>query len=427
MTPDFADGTMRILLIESDPRDARTFAEKLRHACSCFEVTIEHDLDQALARPDDDAWDLILVDQVFPGCTGLETFDRALARWPEAAIVVLAPFADESMAQLAVSKGAQDYLVKKDMTDRGLDRALRYSMERHRAAAERRFLVHELEQSRRLEAMGQLAAGVAHEINTPTQYVSDNVRFLEEAVRDLAGVLTTLRKSADAGEAVSADELKARLDDADLDYLLDEIPRAVEQSLGGLTQIARIVRAMKECSHPSSEDKTPADLNACLESTVLVSTNEWKYVATLRTDYDDALPHVVCLPGELNQVFLNLIVNAAHAIADVVDENSGERGEITVTTRALDPDWVEVRISDTGGGIPASIENRVFEPFFTTKEVGQGTGQGLAIAHNVIVQRHGGKIGFESRPGKGTEFFVRLPVRPEVLEEAETRDEVCTV
>jgi signal transduction histidine kinase len=202
---------------------------------------------------------------------------------------------------------------------------------------------------------------------------------------------------------------------ANLEYLMTQIPRAIEQSIEGVERISSIVQAMKEFSHPGAAEKTFADLNHCIRSTVTVSRNEWKYVADLDTDLDGALPPVCCLPGELNQVFLNLIVNAAQAIGDVSDtrsagEGAEHKGKIVVSTRR-DGDWVEVRITDTGSGIPEKIREHIFDPFFTTKDVGRGTGQGLAIARNVVVDKHGGTITFETKTGAGTTFIIRLPIQ----------------
>ncbi|HEB79961.1 MAG TPA: histidine kinase, partial [Rhodospirillales bacterium] len=270
-------------------------------------------------------------------------------------------------------------------------------------------------QASKLASVGQLAAGIAHEINTPTQYIGDNLRFLGEAHRDLAAVLDAYRKLARAagragvlGESVAAAEAAA--EEVDLEYLLREIPAATDQSLGGVERGARIVLAMKEFSHPGARDKTAADLNRAIENTLMVCRNEWKHVADVDTDLDPALPPVICLPDELNQVFLNLIINAAHAI-DEAGGGAGEdgKGRITIATRG-DEDWVEIRVSDTGGGIPDEIGEHVFDPFFTTKEVGKGTGQGLSICRDVVVEKHAGRIFFESVPGKGTAFVVRLPV-----------------
>ncbi len=278
---------------------------------------------------------------------------------------------------------------------------------------DRRHLESQLSQAQKLESIGQLAAGIAHEINTPTQYVGDNIRFLEEAFTDLTTLLTqfqTLLEAARTGtlapEVVAATD--AAIEEADLDYLNDEIPTAIHQSLEGIERVNTIVAAMKEFSHPSQAEKHPTDLNKQIESTITVSRNEWKYVAELTTDLDPNLPPVLCLAAELNQVFLNIIVNAAHAIRDVVGD-SGDKGQITVTSRQHGP-WVEIRIRDTGSGIPDHARARVFDPFFTTKEVGKGTGQGLSISHSVVVDKHGGTLTFETEMGKGTVFVIRLPL-----------------
>jgi signal transduction histidine kinase len=173
--------------------------------------------------------------------------------------------------------------------------------------------------------------------------------------------------------------------------------------------VAEIVRAIKEFSHPGPLEKTPLNINRAIESTVLVSRNEWKYVADLHTELTEGLPPVVCVAGEFNQVILNLIVNAAHAIADVVAAKPGEKGEIVVSTHR-DGEWAEIRVRDTGTGIPKDAHPSIFNPFFTTKVVGKGTGQGLAIAHSVIVQKHGGTISFDTETGVGTTFKIRLPI-----------------
>ena len=276
----------------------------------------------------------------------------------------------------------------------------------------------ELVRLQRLEAIGQLAAGIAHEINTPTQYIGDNTRFLEDAFRDLGKLLAecsrlrqVLSSGGDMADVVA--DLAAAALQADTEYLTEEIPKAIRQSLEGVARVAKIVRSMKEFSHPGGEEMQALDLNRAIESTLTVSRNEWKYVADVATHLDPLLPMVTCLPSEFNQVILNLIVNAAHAIADKVGNSPEQRGLITISTRR-DGDWVEIRIEDTGTGIPQAIQSKVFDPFFTTKEVGRGTGQGLAIAHAVVTEKHGGTIRFETEVGQGTTFVVRLPVHQEL-------------
>ena len=278
---------------------------------------------------------------------------------------------------------------------------------------ERLSLERELVQAQKLESIGHLAAGIAHEINTPTQFVGDNVRFLSDSFSDLTAVLdrhrallVSVKTGTCAPDLIEACEAESRR--ADLDYLVEEIPKAIAQSTEGVERIAAIVRAMKEFSHPGSDEKTCVDLNKAIETTVTVARNEWKYVADLITDLAPDLPLVPCLLSQFNQVILNMIVNATHAIADVV-KGTGGKGTVTITSRHVEG-WAEIRITDSGTGIPEEIQQKIFDPFFTTKEVGKGTGQGLAIAHSVIVDKHQGTITIESEVGRGTTFIVRLPL-----------------
>lgn len=280
----------------------------------------------------------------------------------------------------------------------------------------------QLRQSQKLQAVGQLAAGIAHEINTPAQFVGDNIQFLKQAWEDLNPVLelvaalpSELRRTG-SGEALAA-RIAVALDTADIEYLREETPSAIAQSLEGVTRVAKIVRAMKEFSHPGEDGKTAVDLNHAIETTITVARNEWKYVADVRTELDPDIPTVPCHGGEVNQVILNLLVNAAHAISGPGDGPPETKGTITISTQRAD-EWVEVRIRDTGSGISAEIQERIFEPFFTTKEVGKGTGQGLALAHGVVVGKHGGEIWCESSPGDGATFVIRLPLAERAGEEA---------
>ena len=279
---------------------------------------------------------------------------------------------------------------------------------------ERKAMEEQLRQAQKLEAIGQLAAGIAHEINTPAQFVGDNAKFLQEtwpSVNQILGLCAQLHEQSLAGsvDPHTIAELSRCTEQADLTYILREVPQATAQALEGVQRISKIVKAMKEFSHPGSEGKCATDINHAIETTIAVARNEWKYVADVQTCFADNLPPVLCLAGEFNQVILNLLINAAHAIADVVKAGSGTKGTITITTRS-EGAWVEVQIHDTGAGVPENIRARIFEPFFTTKEVGKGTGQGLALAHTVIVKKHDGQIWFESETGNGTTFFLRLPI-----------------
>jgi len=225
--------------------------------------------------------------------------------------------------------------------------------------------------------------------------VTEMHRAVTQAVRDGA-------PSRDAAEGAFQAE-----DDADLPYLLENLPKALDRALEGLSRVTTIVRSMKEFAHPDQREMTASDLNQAINNTLVIARNEYKYVADVTLELEE-IPLVRCHLGEVNQAILNIVVNAAHAIGDVV-KDSDQRGRITVRTQR-EGDAVVLSIADTGGGIPVDIRDRIFDPFFTTKGVGKGTGQGLAIARSVIREKHGGELGFETELGKGTTFFIRLPI-----------------
>ena len=277
-----------------------------------------------------------------------------------------------------------------------------------------RGLESQLIHAHKLESIGQLAAGVAHEINTPMQYIGDNLHFLKQAFADVLGLLGTydqvLAQATSTGLPDAGPEALAQArQDADLEYLLTAVPTALEGASGGVTAVSSIVRALKSFSHPGGKDKQLADINAALENTVAIARNEWKYVAEVRTELAADLPRVACFLGELNQVFLNVIVNAAQAIAEDKERGESQKGEIFVQTRCAD-DCVEIRIKDSGPGIPEAIRHRIFDPFFTTKDVGKGSGQGLSVARSIVTKKHGGAIEVESASRDGTTFLIRLPI-----------------
>lgn len=277
---------------------------------------------------------------------------------------------------------------------------------------ERRALESQLRQAQKLEGIGQLAAGIAHEINTPTQFVTDNLTFLRDSWKSIHELLEQYRGAIQTSAAVLPAGTAARLEEAergcDLNFMVTEMPRAIDQSIDGAQRVAQIVRAMKEFSHPDSSEKTATNLNQAIESTITVARNEWKYVSEIVTEFEENLPAVVCYPGDINQVVLNLIVNAAHSIKEKIKD--GDKGQITIGTRTRG-ECVEISVADTGNGIPESIRTKVFDPFFTTKAVGKGTGQGLSLAYTVIVKKHAGKIWFETEEGRGTTFYIALPIQ----------------
>ena len=260
---------------------------------------------------------------------------------------------------------------------------------------QRKELETQLVHAQKMEAVGQLASGIAHEINSPSQFANDNILFLKEAVE---------------GFIAKLDNTENAPDEKELSFLKGNASEAAEQAKEGISRITTIVKSMKNFAYRDAESaKKPNDLNQAIETTIVVATNEWKYHAEIKKELDENLPMVPCNIGEINQVVLNLIVNGAHAIRD--RDEASVKGEIKISTKHYpSDDCVVISITDNGGGIPQQVQERIFEPFFTTKEVGVGTGQGLAIAHNVVVKSHNGQIWFQSVENQGTTFFIKLPM-----------------
>jgi two-component system, NtrC family, sensor kinase len=397
-----------------------------------------------------------------PGWDGVETTAQIWHKYPDLQVVICTAYSDYSWEEMLKKLGRSDRLVilkkpfdnievsqlaealthkwrltqearqklsdlekmvqerTEELTE--ANERLQDEIARHKQAEkERQMMEVQLRQAQKMEAIGQLAAGIAHEINTPTQYVGDNTRFLKDAFAGMFGIvrshgelLAAARQNSLTPEILEHTE--KILAAGDVEYLSTQVPQAIQETLEGVERVTKIVRAMKEFSHPGGSEKTASDLNKALESTVTVAQNEWRYVADVKLELAPDLPLVSCLIGEFNQVILNLIINAAHAIGDVVKQQPGTKGQIIVRTRQVG-DSVEVRVSDTGTGIAENHRAHIFEPFFTTKDVGRGTGQGLSIVYGTIVRKHGGTVSFETEVGKGTTFILRLPINataPEV-------------
>ncbi len=381
-----------------------------------------------------------------PGWNGLETVERLWQVDPELQIVICSAYSDHSWGDFRARLGLRDgllFLKKPFESIEVLQCAHALTKKWHLAGRSRAYLADlesavqarttelqianrrleeemcrrdkvegELRLAHKLEAVGRLASGIAHELNTPVQFVSDSVNFVGEAVTDLAALIGTYQavlgsRVAGAFPADALREVAEAEQAADVAYLLDEVPKALGRSQDGLGRIATIVRAMKDFAHPDGREMSAVDLNAGIRSTLAIARNEYKRFADVETDLGD-LPRVICHGGEMNQALLNLIVNAAHAIHDVVKE-TGQRGCIAIRT-VHEGDHVLITIRDTAAGIPPEIRDRIFDPFFTTKEVGKGTGQGLAITRSVIMDKHGGQLTFETEMGKGTTFFIRLRI-----------------
>jgi len=303
--------------------------------------------------------------------------------------------------------------ISADITDKRAHRLKEAELQEQLVAEmkERERILIELRTAQKLESVGRLAAGVAHEINTPIQYVGDSLYFLRSSVADLGRLIDSYNAVlSELGDEAAITTARQAMADAaaavDLPFLLDEMPKAFERTFEGTSRVAGIVRAMKEFSHPDATEFSSADINHALQTTLVVATNEYKYLAQVKTEFAE-LPPVICNIGELNQVFLNMIVNAAHAIHDAGKDVS--TGAIAIVT-AVDGDCVEITFSDNGCGIPQENLDKIYDPFFTTKEVGRGTGQGLAITRSIVMDKHGGEVHATSEVGVGTQFKIRLPI-----------------
>lgn len=408
------DPVFHVLLVEDNPVDAKVETQRTRRALGpsteVVHVTSVAGATAALARPE--PFDVVLLDLDVTDSTGVETLRRTQAAAPDVAIVALTGAIDNATAIDALQGGAQDYLMKPCTDVELLSRTLRYAVERSRAQRDRAAMGAQLQQAQRLEGLGQLAAGIAHEINTPIQFIGDNCRFVLDSITDLKRWIVAVESLVVAARGCPGTEPASRaVDDAraavSVDYLVDEMPKAMSQALEGLDRVAGIVRAMKQFAHPGTE-RAAVRLNDLLEKTLTISRNEWKYCARIEVSFDDSLPELEAQPGELGQVFLNLVVNAAHAIAGRPSALAAAPGVITIRTRR-ESEHAVVEISDNGIGIPAAIRHKIYTPFFTTKEPGKGTGQGLPIARRVVLN-HGGTIDFDSVEGQGTTFTIRLPL-----------------
>jgi signal transduction histidine kinase len=399
---------VRILLISAcESQRERVGALLAAEDAQAFQLLHTATLPEALARLSQGSIEIALLHLDHAAQPGLEMLDQLRRRAPSLPVVALTASSDDIAAR-AMQRGAQDALTAEELSGTVLTRALRYAIERKQAE-------EQLTLSRKMESIGQLAAGIAHEINTPVQYIGDSVHFLRDCYGDFLRLLENyheLRKSASEGQcdAILARKCEELEQEVDLDFLRQEAPRAFQRTLDGVERVTHVVRAMKEFSYPNRKEKSAAHLNQAIQDALTVARNEYKYVADVKTDLAE-LPPVYCHIGDINQVLLNLIVNAAHAIEQVIGE-TGNRGSIDITTRR-EGDQAVISISDSGCGIPAELRSRVFDPFFTTKRLGKGTGQGLSIAHTIVVDKHGGSLSFESKPGQGSTFVIRLPINGE--------------
>jgi signal transduction histidine kinase len=437
------DTPCHILLIEDDPAVARLTQMKLQKAG--HRVDVAADGEKGLARYRDGSYQALIVDYSLPGRDGLEVVRQIAAVGPLPPTIMVTGSGSETIAVEALRLGIGDYIIKDiiggylNLLPLAIERVVEQHrlVERRRQAeealraseTERKNVERELAQAQKLGSIGRLAAGIVHEINTPVQYVGDNIRFLQDAFASLGALLgqydrllSAARENAVTEELVAEVEAAAR--NADQEYLLKEIPKAVRQSLQGMGRVASIVCAVGDFSSPCGAVKQVVDLNRAIENTLALSRNEWTYVANLVTDFDPNLGLVPCLLDELNGVVLNLVVDAAEAIAGARGDDPRRKGTITVSTRR-DGDWAEIRVADTAG-IPR--ETQVVDPRFTAEEPSDGTTQAPAVARSIVVERHGGSITAETLAGRGTTFIVRLPAAPPSGTQPETlSDEAMAV
>jgi signal transduction histidine kinase len=381
-----------------------------------------------------------------PGWDGVETITHLLEEDPDLQIIICTAFSDYSWSETLEKLGhrvgllvlkkpfdnvelrqmahalAEKWILQREVETQvdNLESQVRQRTEALEIAyqalkkemTEKKKVVDELSLAQKLESVGRLASGIAHEINTPVQFVSDAVHFVQGAFNDTFPLLERYRALREAAVAHQVTkeliaEVDAAEEAAEVGFIKEQIPKALESAIDGLGRVATLVRSMKEFAHPDQTAKAAADINRAISTTLTIARNEYKYVAEIETSYGE-IPQVLCHIGELNQVFLNVIVNAAHTIAEKV-AGTEARGVIKIATRQEGED-VFVAISDSGNGIPEAIRSKIFDPFFTTKEVGKGTGQGLAIARSVVVDKHGGAISVETEVGLGTTFLIRLPI-----------------
>lgn len=438
-------GKSRILIVDDTLKNIQVLGTILR--TKGYQINIAKSGLQALEVVEKVLPDLILLDVMMPELDGFETCKRLKAsdKTRDIPVIFLTAKVETDDIVKGFELGAVDYvtkpfnsveLLKRVESHMALSLLQRYLENRvaerteelynanvklQEEHAERIEAERQLAQANRLEAIGQLAAGIAHEINSPMQFIGNNTEFLQQAFKELTEALDPYQKlleqnKSDTITKESLKEVVEAIEEADLSYILEQIPQALNQAQEGVDRVNKIVVAMRDFSHPGTKDKVMVDLNKTVESATVVSRNEWKYVADLELDLDPSLPEVPCLPSEFSQVVLNLVVNAAHAIADVVGDGKKGKGKITVTTR-LDGDAAEVSVRDTGTGIPEEVREKIFDPFFTTKQVGKGTGQGLSLSYDVMVNKLGGTISFDTETGQGTTFTIRIPREAAVKEE----------
>jgi signal transduction histidine kinase len=355
--------------------------------------------------------DLILLDIRMPDLDGYEVL-RQLKESPQTEqipVIFVTGLADEVNEAQGLDMGAVDYITKPVNPVTTLLR-VRHQITLKQTQSDLLKSQQESIHAGRLASIGFLASGLAHEINTPAQYISNNLAFIQESMETIQEMLDSAQSLTES--TADTEEAKAfgvTCPPDDIEFLLEELPKAISQSRDGIAHISKIVQSMKEFSPHEGGEKMRADIHKILDSIITVTHNASKEVASFKRCYDSSLSKILCNVDELRQVFLNLIINSIQAIESSQKQRT-DLGEIVITTESED-EFVSISIADSGDGVPEEISDRIFDPFFTTKDVGEGSGQGLNICYEIIVNKYGGAIETRNVPDSGAIFTVRLPVK----------------
>lgn len=397
-------GPARVLVIEDNRSDAALIRIALARSLPApFHCAVAASLAEGMRAAASDRPDLILLDLSLPDSHGMHTLQAVRAALPNTPVIVLTGDAEMQIAVDSLRCGARDFLAKDDLGNLG--RTLERVLGEERAEREKRVREAELLRLLKLESVGRLAAGIAHEVNSPLQFVGDNLFFLRKAFQLILPALARAR-DVEGRAGASAAPTTGLVSDSKFQYMLEQVPAAVEQALDGVNRVARLVATMTEHCRPTSEARIAVDVRRLIETSVWRCRDQWQPLAEVVLEHDADLPLVPGHPEELVDVFTNVLVNAAEAIGRKLGTSKG-----TIHIRTAERDgWLEVRIRDDGAGVSELHVDRLFDPFFTTKPVGQGAGQGLAIVHAIVVQKHGGRVAVASPSGQGTTFTLSLPL-----------------
>ncbi len=407
---------LSIMLVEDDQIQSGVLKKVItRFSGGEFEVTRCASIAQALEDLDKLEIHAVILDLELPDSSGLHTLNAICDPYPAVPIIIMTGTDNDSIALEALKLGAEDYIVKGRLDGLQLCRAIRHGIERKRTQQEMKNLQNMLQEERRLEALGAIASGIAHEINTPLQFIGTNLEFikgvfdiLEKILRETDDIPRIGRTSRDTCRKLR--HMVTALTEERMMGLRREIPPSLDEAVEGIRRVKRIITAMNVFSRTAGPAKTPYDVNRAVRDALTITRHEWKHIAKTELYLDENLPPIPCYPEELSHCLLNLIVNACHAIEDVKKNgDSATQGVITISTMSNEND-VEILVGDSGIGIPEDIQHRIFDPFFTTKAVGRGSGQGLSTLYQMIVRHMGGKVSFESYEGQGTLFKISLPI-----------------